>query len=368
MVALSVLIGVTSAEPTVEIDGQAQPQLNAGLLSLLVEETTEGLARCEARWGNWGSVDHRVDYLYFDRSQLDFGKTITVSMGQGEGKGVVFTGVISAIEGQFPQGEPPQVVVLAEDAAQNLRVTRRSRTFEHVTDAYVIEKIADDHGLTPDIRLPGPTHAVVAQLNQSDLAFIRERAQQAGAELWIQDGVLHVQDRLTRQQGGDKLSLDYNRGLLEFSVVADTANQYTQVVVSGWDVQAKATLKAEATDQILATELQRDDSGASVVKAMHQDRIDRITHPHPLTSMEARTLAEATFRAQARRFVVGTGRAWGDARIRVGRVIDFRGLGPLFSGVYYVTEVRHWFSRAEDGGYTTEFVVERAGLGPGSSR
>ena len=365
MVELSVPAGIVSAEAAFEIDAQTQPQLNAGLLSLMVEESTEGLYRCEARFGNWGGVGSTVDYLYFDRALLDFGKEVTVTMGSDDAAGEVFRGKISALEGQFLQGEPPQIVLLAEDAAQDLRLTRRTRTFGNgnITDASVFEQIANEHGLQPRVSIQGPTHNVIAQLNQSDLAFLRERARRLGAELWIQGEELHLQDRLNRQQGGEKLNLQFKRGLLEFNVIADTANQYTQIVVSGWDVQGKDTINYEATDSILGNELNGDESGASVVSAKFKERVDRITKPIPLMSTEAQTLAEAIFRGQARRFVMGRGLARGDTRIRVGRAIDLEGLGSLFSGTYYITEARHLFRRGAKGGYTTEFVVERAGIG-----
>jgi phage protein D len=360
--AQTTVMGISPAQAIFEIDSKAQPD-SLKLISLLVEETTEGLYRCEACFENVGFGEKGPDYLFFGREILDFGKKIAITMGVGEGEGEVFQGVISAIEGQFPAGGSPQVVVLAEDVAQDLRITRRTRTFEEVTDATVFEQIANDHGLQSDISIQGPTHRVIDQLNQSDLAFLRERAQRLGAEIWVQGKVLYVQDRLNRQKGYQALSLQLNRELLEFSVVADTANQYTQVVVSGWDVQAKDTISYEATDSILSNELNGDESGASVVSAKFKERVDRITQPIPLTSTEAQTLAEAAFRSQARRFVVGTGLARGDTRIRVGRALDLQGLGPLFSGTYYVTEARHLFSRGAEGGYTTEFVVERAGIG-----
>lgn len=359
MAELGVPSGIVTAEAALKIEGEAQPRLNAGLLSLVVEETTEGLYRCEARFGNWGSGD----YLYFDRRLLDFGKELTVTLGTDEAEAQIFQGVISALEGQFLPGEPPQLVVLAEDAAHELRLTRRSRTFEALSDAGVFEQIANDHGLQAEIDLPGPTHRVIAQLNQSDLAFMRERAQRLAAEIWVEGNTLHAQSRPNRQQGGDELSLQFNRGLLEFSVTADTANQYTKVIASGWDVQAKEALAHEATDSVLGRELNGDQSGASIVSAAFGERTERLARRVPLTPDEVQALAEAAFLAQARRFVVGTGLARGDGRLRVGRLVQMQGLGPLFSGAYHLTEVRHIFGRGPAGGYTTEFVAERPGLG-----
>lgn len=363
MVELGVPPGIVSAEAALKLEGEAQPRLSAALLSLTVTETTEGLYRCEARFGNWGDSGSGPDYLYFDRDLLDFGKEITVTLGAGDGEAEVFKGRISAIEGQFMTGEPPQIVVLAEDAAQALRQTRRTRTFEDVSDQQVFEQIANDHSLQPDIDLNTPTYAVIAQLNQSDLAFLRERARRMAAEIWIEGNTLYVKRRSNRQQNSDQLTLALNRGLLEFSVIADTANQYTKVVVSGWDVQNKERIDYEATDSVLSSELAGATSAASIVKDAFGDRTDRIAQQMPLTSDETQAIAEASFRAQARRFVVGTGKARGDARIRVGRAISLQGLGSLFNGTYYVCEVQHCFSRHPGGGYSTEFVVERPGIG-----
>ena len=363
MLELGVPPGIVAAEAALTVEGEAQPRLSAALLALTVTETTEGLYRCEARFGNWGDRGQGPDYLYFDRTLLDFGKTLTVSLGAGLEDATVFTGRISALEGQYPAGEPPQIVVLLEDAAQGLRQTRRTRTFEHLSDRAVFEKIAQDHGLRADIDLEAPTCPVIAQLNQSDLAFLRDRARRLGAEIWVDGTTLHVQGRRQRQQRNDQLTLVFNRGLLEFSVIADTANQATQVVVSGWDVQAKRRLEHTATDRTLGSELGQDTSAAGIVRQAFGERIDRMVQHMPLTSAETQAIAEASFRAQARRFVVGTGKARGDARLRVGRAIALMGLGPLFSGTYYLSEVHHCFSRRPGGGYTTDFVVERPGLG-----
>lgn len=367
MAELGIAPGIVSAEAGIALDGTDQPALTSALLSVLVEETTEGLYRCEARFGNWGSQGGGATYLYQDRSLLDFGKSLTVTLGADEGAGEVFRGRISAIEGQYRQGSPPAIVVLAEDRAMDLRMTRRTRVFEDMSDADVFRQIAGDHGLQAEIDLDGPTHKVIAQVNQSDLAFIRERARRMDGEVWLDDRTLHVQPRPRRTAGGDELTLEFGRGLLEFTVTADLARQPTSLVVSGWDVEAKDRISHEADDAVLGSELEASDSGASILRSAFGERVERVAQQVPVTSAEAQALAEAGFRARARRFVAGTGIARGDARLRVGVEVQLRGLGGLFDGAYYISQVRHIFSRRAGGGYMTEFAVERPGLGRGQS-
>ena len=74
------------ARPTITVAGQDQASLAEGLLSLLVVESTQGLFRCEATFGNWGGgPEGGVGFLYFDRKLLDFGKALAVKLGVGHG-------------------------------------------------------------------------------------------------------------------------------------------------------------------------------------------------------------------------------------------------------------------------------------------
>jgi phage protein D len=70
-----------------------------------------------------------------------------------------------------------------------------------VTDEAVIRQIAGEHGLTADVALTGPKHRVLAQLNQSDLAFLRDRARAVEAELWMDGSTLWARTRASRTTG-----------------------------------------------------------------------------------------------------------------------------------------------------------------------
>jgi phage protein D len=348
-------VTLKAARPTINLAGQDNPGLAQGLLSLLIVETLSGLYRCEATFGNWGTVGNGVGFLYFDRQVLDFGKAFKVKLGTD----TLFDGRILGLEAQFPEAQAPTITVLAEDRFQDLRMTRRTRTFADVTDADVIDQVASDHGLSPSVNVAGPTYKVLAQVNQSDLAFLRERARSIDAELWMEGSTLNARSHTDR--AGGPLKLTYQSGLREFSVLADLAGQRTSVTVNGWDVSGKAGLRYEATDSVLGGELNGDASGASILSRALGTRKESLAHTVPLTDREAQAEAEAFFKMSARRFVKGHGVAETDARLRVGGRVDLQALGPLFSGKYYLTEVKHLFDQVS--GLRTQFTCERPGLG-----
>lgn len=347
------------ARPTLKLAGTERPELSAALTALTVTETVEGLFTLEATFGNWGSSQGEVGFLYFDRTLFDFGAQIEVAIGAGQAEGTIFTGRVSALEGRFPGQRPPEILVLAEDRLQDLRMTRRTRAFEKSTIADVAGAIAGDHGLTPQVDVGNLSYPLLAQLNQSDLAFLRDLARAVDAELWIDGTTLHMQAR-SRRRGG-QVSLVYGRTLREFSVAADLAHQRTSVHVCGWDVDGKSAIDEQATDSSVQGELSGGLSGPSLLQQKFGARTERIVHHMPFTSDEARARAQAHFCRRARRFVCGRGVAEGDARIRVGASVSLSELGPLFNGAYYVSEARHAFDFRN--GYRTLFTAERPGLG-----
>lgn len=348
-----------AATPSFRIDGDTNRRLPGLLVAMVIDEDTEGLRRSEMTFHNVGGNGSGPDHLFFDRTELDFGNRIEVEAGAGDRAGAVFDGFITALRGEFPGDGVPRVTVLAEDRLQDLRMTRRTRTFEDVTDATIIEQIASEHGLRADVDLAGATHRVVAQLNRSDLAFIRDRARAAGGEVSVVGSRLLVRGRPDR--AGDPIVLSYRQNLVELTATADLAHQRTSVSVSGWDVAAKEAIDAEATDQSLSSELAGGVSGASVLEDAFGPRPDRIVRAAPSDTAAAQAMADAAFRARARRFLHAEGTTEGDARIAVGATVEIAGAGPLFSGSYAVTASRHLFDVAL--GFRTVFRIERPGLG-----
>jgi hypothetical protein len=346
---------IQAARPSILVDGREDARLSGGLLRMRIDESIDGLYRAELRFGNWGAKDGRVDYLYFDRQTLDFGKSLRLQLG-GD---VLFDGRVSALEGEFGDGSSPEIVVLLEDRFQDLRMTRRTRIFNDVSDAQVIERLAGDHGLQPQVDLDGPTHKVLAQVNQSDLAFLRERARAAGAELWIDDRKLFAKARTARN--GTSVKLRYGAELRQFTATADLAHQRSSVTVSGWDVGGKQAIAEKIDDDAVRNELGNDASGASILSNAFGDRAEAVAHTVPLTSDEATARAEAWYRAVARRFVVGRGSAQPNAKLRAGVWVDLDGLGPLFNGKYYLAGVQHLFDGVS--GFRSDFTAERPGLG-----
>jgi phage protein D len=340
------------ARPTLEIDGRRVEKLEAALLTMELADSVEGMARGELVFGNWGGGD-TPGFQHFDRKTVEFGKSLRIKLADER----LFEGRISAITADYPDGGPPTIGLLAEDRLQDLRMTRRTRTFERSSLADVVRKVASDHGLSPRIDLQAATQPCIAQVNQSDLALLHDLARREDAIIWADGTALHA----ARLRPADRVELRWAGSLREFHVEADLASQRTAIVAAGWNVASKKAATARATDAAVTSETRTTDGGARILQSTLGERVDTIAHALPRDDAEARALAEAGFRHMARRFIVGEGVAETKASLRIGATLALSGLGKLFDGDYRAIAVTHRFDQAN--GIRTEFRCERAGLG-----
>jgi phage protein D len=271
---------------------------------------------------------------------------------------------VSAIEVSYTEAQEPQVVIFAEDKLMKLRMTRRFKTYESSTDKQIAEDIAGFHEIGVEASGDGPTYDVVQQWNQSDLAFLRERAAQIRAEVWIQDDKLWFQTRSSRR--GTEITLVHGNQLLDVQVRADLAHQRTTVKVAGYDAAERDAIEEEAGAEAVAAEASGGLSGPAVLERAFGARVSYRVRDVPLTDAEATQWAEAEMLRRSRGFVTAVGTTNGTPDMVVGSRLTLERVGGPFNGAgYYVTFVNHSWDRAN--AFRTRFVAERATVNQGAS-
>jgi phage protein D len=342
------------------LDGEHNPVLSETLIGLEVVESLDSAAHCRARFVNVGSgPDGRTEYLFCDRSILDFGREIGVEIGFGQGAASIFEGRISALDTAYPPGSPPEFAILVEDSLGEMRLPHRTRLFNNLTIPEVIEAVASDHGLPvqANLHLSYPHLAALAQFEQSDLSFLFDCARRYGLDLWVRQGVLVMTDQRT---GGNEIRLSYGEELSSFHARADLAEQVTSLTASGWDVQGKQVAAAVADVSAIQDELDSRRSGSQYLLEAYGERKEHLPDILPSNAAEAQALAEAAYRQRARRFVSGVALTEGNPDLQLGGRVELAGIGPLFSGSYTIERVRHLYDRQS--GYRSELLVSRPGL------
>ena len=352
--------------PVFKVDGQTRGELARDVSLLEIEEATDGLKTLTLRLiaqGPQGNAPEEQQ-LYLDGQVVDFGKPIEVSIGPSDDARIIFTGQISGIEAIFAEGADPHVVVYAEDKLMQLRMARRMRTWENMSDADIAAAIAAENGLDADTAAPGPTYKVVQQWNQSDLAFLRERARLIQAEVWFEDDKLCFKSRSNRS--ATAITLVQGRDLIDVQVRADLAHQRTAVKASGFDAAARDQIDEEAGADAIQGEISGGRSGPAVLAQAFGERVSYRVRENPLVSSEANAWARAEMLRRCRSFVTVVGTTNGTPDMVVGSRVSLDRVGTPFNGDgYYAVRVCHTYDL--NSGHRTHFEAQRATINQATS-
>lgn len=350
---------ISFGTPVFTVKGELAADMARDCVKMEVDEGVEGLKtlRLYLNGAGPGAPGPPEPMQYLDGQQVDFGVPIQVAIGPRSGQRVAFDGVVSAIEAVFTDAQPPLVVVSAEDTFMRLRMTRRSHTYTNVSDADIADEIARFHGLRAEVDADGPRYDVVQQMNQSDLAFLRERARLTRSELWCDGNVLHYASRTKRN--GTRLTLVQSNELLGIRLCADLAHQRTEVVVTGYDARTAETIEESADSAVVTAEAAPGRVGPDALEKALGASVSMRVREVALNSAEAVAYAKAEMLRRARSFVTVMGTTRGTPDMTVGSILDLRAVGKAFDGDgYYVTRVQHTFDLER--GLRTHFEAERS--------
>ena len=290
-------LALYTARPTVRLNGAEHDRITSLLSAMDLREEEHGLSALELRFTNIASnADGGADFAFEDEGTFKLGDRLAVYAGDESAPTEIFAGLVTGIEAEFTDSGAPMLTALAEDRLQQARMKRRTRTYD----------------------------------NQS-LADVRRGA----------------------------VDLALNSQLRRVTVLADLAQQVTEVTLTGWNPGQGQRITGRSSGSHQGPGQGR--TGAEVLRDAIGARSHQLSHLAATTDGEANALADAAYDERQRRFVTANGTAEGNPAIRVGTHVTLAGLGPRFSNTYYVTRCRHRFDL--NLGYETDFTAECAFFG-----
>ena len=347
--------------PTVEVGGQRLPLLSANIMRMRMTEQLGGMSSLELVLVDvLSQPDGTGGFGATAGSPLKLGAAIRIFGGSDEAAQELFDGAVTAIEAETSPTQSPLFTVLAEDRLFRLRRRRRSRVFENVAPADIVKAIAQDHGLTPDVRDLDAPSGTWAQVAESDLAFLRRLLERFDGDCQLVGGKLQAGP--CARDARTSVALQMGGNLLRARLTADLADQATEVRVSGFDPATGEKVDAKVTSGQMGPGSGRD--GPTILKDLIGDVSEQDGHEGPLTDKEADLVGRALYGHRARRFVRVDATAQGDAALRVGSKVTIKGVNPFFENDYSVTQAVHRYDL--DTGYLTDFLAEGAYLGAGA--
>lgn len=294
-----------------------------------------------------------------DDTAIDIGKEIEIKFKIRNQASYVsaFKGEIIALQPEYTEGLHVTLTIIAFDKLHRLNRARKTRTFVKMTDSAIISRIVQDNGLTADVTSTTFQHEHLMQDNVNDLAYIQMLARRNGHEIQFKDGKVAVK---TPVSGSPVVTMKVGVDLQYFRPHLSNANQVTEFLVKGWDVQGKRAVVGRATAPDSQPAVGYARTGVQSTQAAFSAAQWVETSSTAVNQSFADTVAKARLNEINAGFLQGEGRTFGNPAIVPGAIIRLEKLGQRFSGNYKVTVARHTFSSG--GVYETEFTVE--GLTP----
>jgi phage protein D len=346
--------GLDELTPTAEIlirDRPLSPAAEASILVVEVAEDIDAPTMFTLELDNWNFLTQTVQWS--DDAQFSPGNEVKIKLGYGRQTKTVIIGEITGLEPEFTADRAPRLVVRGHDFSHRLMRGTKTRSFTRMRDSDIVAQVARSAKLNVQANRTSELLEYVLQRNQTDLAFIRDRAARIGYEALV-DGTTLI-FRPLKPQGRAVLTLERS-DLLEFFPRLSTLGQVNEVEVRSWDAQQKKpAVIGKATDSDVVamgttrgTEVTRQEFGKTTYTVIDQGAVN---------PQEAQAIAQGQLNRIALDYITGEGACQGTTQLRAGRMIQIEGIGKRFSGIYYVTATTHRYELGE--GYRTEFSVRR---------
>lgn len=294
------------------------------------------------------------------------GAVITIYMGYVDDLQEMIEGEITQLSPSFPENGTPVLNISGNNLMHWLHGSKTTRTFTQMTDKQIVEKVATEAQLQPQVDETDTQFDYVIQNNQTDLEFLRERAARIHFEMLVKGKTLifrksnegatkiytfvwgHTQAAFAA--GPDSLPLK------SFTPSMNVLKPPSSVEVRGYDQKNKTQFVANAQAGDEPAKMDGTQTGSQVVATLKKPR-QRVQVNIPVASQaEADQHAKALLESLGLEFISGSASTIGVPDIRCGSVVELQGLGAAFSGTYYIDKATHTIGAS---GYSTDLTVKR---------
>jgi phage protein D/phage baseplate assembly protein gpV len=296
-----------------------------------------------------------ADNALLDSALLDLGKTVEIHLGYGNDLVPAFLGETAAIEPSFPRDGPPTIQLTGYDKSYRMRHAQPKPTqYSFMNDSVIAAQIALTNGLIPivDPTPSGPSETI--QL-ESDMAFLKSRAQRYFFDVFVEWDRLHFQ--FPRPQLAAHV-LEWGRNLSSFSPRISAARLAGLQVIRSYNQELAQAISVTA----LAADFDIDNLverlGSAAMNLLGSLARKGILHQPVDSPLEAAELAKSVLADLLEGMYEGSGACIGLPELTAGRYITIAGVGRRFSGTYRVRRVTH---RIDGSGFSTDFsITQRA--------
>jgi Rhs element Vgr protein len=287
------------------------------------------------------------DFPISNKNDFKPGNNIEIYVGYNSNETLIFRGIIIRHGISISNQNESRLIIECRDEAIAMTVGRKNINFIKQKDSEIISTITAKYSsLTCDIEATNTTHEELPQHNCTDWDFLLSRAEANGLVVLASDNNISVQAPKTNSAAA--LTVNYGEDLIEFDADMDARYQYKKVTGVGWDMSTQQVVTQDATKPSLNA--QGDIDSDELAKVLNLSEY-RLQSSNALEDTSLKDWASAQQIKSGLSRICGTMKFQGNAKARIGGIIEVVGVGNRFSGDLYVSQVNHFVS---DGNWVTD--------------
>ena len=319
-------------------------------------------------WNNDAEAADKVEFSIHDPDEYWFNdpllapeNQLSLSLGYAGELEQVFSGEITAQNASFQQGGGITLKIEAMDRSHRLMRGSRERSFQLQPDSTIISRIAQEHGLIPQVDAGSAFLAPLAeflgharrQANQSDFEFLTQIATEMGVQFGVEGNTLMIKKIVETAVAFDA---DWGRMLISFNPRITTVGQIDAVSVRVWlrEVNKNLIVTVGWDWENERLKLDTRTEGSSADSARNGNVLSLVNQPlrDPTEFVEVTNRALSELKNRLNNRITGSGSLIGDTRIRIGALVNLQGIGDTFSGRYRISSATHTL---DSSGYKVNF-------------
>ncbi len=332
--------------------------LGTRLLSMTFEDCDDKADKLSLQLDNF-------DLALFDREELMGGAIVEVSWGYPGNMSPPRRVVIKSMKGF------QQLTLEGQALSTLMNQQAKTRNWEGKTRSDVVREVAKDagyEGAFVDIEDTPEAIDVINQAAETDARFLTRLAAKESFQFFVDGTGLHFHQRRQDTPPAHVFTwyADPERGeVISVNTDSDLAKRTGKVTLKGRNAKAKSTHEVSsnadtAKRSTLADTIEVVSPTDGTTTVLKRNATANVATSSAVTESAAQREADARFVKAERETMKLTMQVVGDPTIAAKTVIEVRGISPLLSGKYYVTEAKHSVSSS---GYTVDLKLKRDGKG-----
>ncbi len=308
-------------------------------------------------------------WSYLDDERFQVWQPVSIYAGFEDGEEEVFSGFITAVRPIFGS-EPSQVTLQVQGIDKSILMDQEDKlkSWANKKDSDIATEIFDIYSFQLDVENTEIVHdeeiSTILQ-RESDIQFLKRLARRNGFECYVEGETGYFRPPQLDADPQPVLAIHFGTetNVSNFSIDVNTLTP-SNVAMSQMDLFNKEVLHvtSESSEQTAL-----GDTDATALLPPGQSPAQTIVSGNAATGVPEMTVFCNGLRQQGEWFVTGEGEINGNKYAHVLKprgTVTIKGVGETYSGIYYVSHVRHSFTST---GYSQHFKVRRNALQPTGS-